>query len=169
MSCRCLSPLISWKKSKVVKSAAVRRTLQNGKKWRLEPFWCVRGTASFLTTLERFYDLRGLRHLQLTFYASNPKKGEGGEHSGSSEKAWAMLHLQLPKMLEKRRQKKQRVKAAAISGWSQRTRRRHLIRLYHSAIGRRLHRTGTSSAGQSLQRHSRRPSTWNEGDRNRER
>ena len=72
MSYRCLNPLISWKKSKVVKNAAVRRTRQNGKKWRLEPFWCVRGTASFQTTLERFYDLRGLRHLQPTFYASKP-------------------------------------------------------------------------------------------------
>ena len=63
----------------VVRDAAVPRTRRNGKKWRLEPFWCVRGTASFLTTLERFYNLRGLRHLQLTFYASSPKKGEGGE------------------------------------------------------------------------------------------
>ena len=38
----------------------------------LEPFWRVRDTAAFLTTLDFFDDLRGLRHLQLTFYALRP-------------------------------------------------------------------------------------------------
>jgi len=50
----------------------VTRSRQNGKKWILEPFWRMRGTAALLTTLDFFDDLRGLRHLQLTFYASKP-------------------------------------------------------------------------------------------------
>ena len=33
--------------------------------------------AAFLTALDFFHDLRGLRHLELTFYASNPSPGEG--------------------------------------------------------------------------------------------
>ena len=48
------------------------RTRRYGKKWRLEPCWRVRDTAAFLTTVDFFHDLRGLRHLQLTFYALRP-------------------------------------------------------------------------------------------------
>ena len=59
-------------KSKVVRNAAVPRTRRNGKKWDLEPFRRVCGTAAFLTTLDFLDVLRGLRHVQLTFYALKP-------------------------------------------------------------------------------------------------
>ena len=42
--------------------------------------------------LERFYNLRGLRHPQPTFYASNPKTGEGG---GPSKLTRSRRHLKI--------------------------------------------------------------------------
>ena len=56
----------------VDRNAAVPRTRQNGSSLDFLPYRRVRGTAAFLTTVDFYHDLRGLRHPQLTFYALKP-------------------------------------------------------------------------------------------------